>query len=212
MSLKTELILVFPSKYADFEGVIDSKQTMEYLEQWRDKLCFMPRYMAEEWPEWKQLIPYILVTDGEKYFVTKRTNKGGEERLHNLYSLGIGGHIDIWDSIYGLMDEIEFPAYAAIPVGTYREFTEELLIDEGSIQHGDFEILGLLNDNSSEVSRVHIALVTRVIVPDRKVRVRENDKLIGQWMTLREIGEVYEDLESWSQIVYDEMIFDTEEA
>ena len=55
---------------------------------------FMPRAEAEERPDYKQIIPYVILLQGDKVFVTRRLNKGGEARLHGRISIGIGGHIN----------------------------------------------------------------------------------------------------------------------
>lgn len=50
--------------------------------------------------EYVQLIPYLILfyttDEGEttKYLAYKRGESGNESRLHNLYSIGLGGHID----------------------------------------------------------------------------------------------------------------------
>lgn len=55
---------------------------------------FLPRPQAEEDPSYRQIIPYALVRHAQKFFLMRRTKGGGEARLHNLYTLGVGGHIN----------------------------------------------------------------------------------------------------------------------
>ena len=50
---------------------------------------FMPRAEAEERPDYKQIIPYVILLQGDKVFVTRRLNKGGEARLHGRISIGM---------------------------------------------------------------------------------------------------------------------------
>ena len=54
---------------------------------------FMPRDEAEQRPDYKQIIPYVILRRGDEVFVTRRLSKGGEARLHGKISIGIGGHI-----------------------------------------------------------------------------------------------------------------------
>ena len=53
---------------------------------------FMPRDEAEQRPDYKQIIPYVILRRGDEVFVTRRLSKGGEARLHGKISIGIGGH------------------------------------------------------------------------------------------------------------------------
>src|SRR3990170_7918952 len=48
---------------------------------------------VESDPSWKQIIPYLVLRDGERLFLMRRTRAGGDERLHELYTIGIGGHV-----------------------------------------------------------------------------------------------------------------------
>ena len=59
---------------------------------------FRPRSEAEVDPSWKQLIPYLLLRDGERIFLMRRTKAGGDERLHDRYTIGVGGHVNPEDS------------------------------------------------------------------------------------------------------------------
>ncbi len=54
---------------------------------------FLPRPAAEVDPSYKQIIPYVSILRGDQVFATRRLSKGGENRLHGLVSLGVGGHI-----------------------------------------------------------------------------------------------------------------------
>lgn len=62
-----------------------------------------PRPLAETTRAWKQLIPYCLLTCGDRAegdlaaFAVQRTRGQSEGRLHGSWSLGIGGHIDELD-------------------------------------------------------------------------------------------------------------------
>ena len=46
---------------------------------------------------WKQVIPYLVLRDDERYFLMRRTKAGGDARLHDRYSIGIGGHLNPGD-------------------------------------------------------------------------------------------------------------------
>ena len=69
-----------------------------FLDAARDHGEFRPRAEAEADPSWKQIIPYLLLRDGERIFLMRRTRAGGDERLHDRYTIGIGGHVNPEDA------------------------------------------------------------------------------------------------------------------
>jgi predicted NUDIX family phosphoesterase len=82
-----------------------------------------------------------------------------------------------------------------------REWEEEVIYD------GSFEakLIGLLNDESSPVSKVHLGVVFLVDGSSPNIAIRETDKLAGELLTLEEMRIYYLGMESWSQMVYDRL-------
>jgi predicted NUDIX family phosphoesterase len=163
-----------------------------YQEVIRERSFFMPRAEVEEDPSYQQIIPYVVFRHGDRYFLTRRLRASTEKRLRQLYSLGVGGHINPGDLEQGdpIMD------------GLRREFEEEVVYS-GSIEA---TLLGLINDDSSPVSKVHLALAFLVEGSSPEITIRETNKLAGELLTLEEMRMYYLEMESWSQIVYDELI------
>lgn len=147
---------------------------------------FMDRPIAEESPAWKQLIPYVVVRDGERVFLMERTDAGGDPRLHRKASIGVGGHLNP-------ADESADP----LNVGLQREWAEELHAD----WEPDFRLLGLLNDDSNPVGSVHLGVVFEVEANGRPVAVRETEKLSGRFVTPEQVRAAWDRLETWSQLV-----------
>jgi predicted NUDIX family phosphoesterase len=147
---------------------------------------FLDRPVAEEDPSHKQLIPYVVVRDGERIFLTERTTAGGDARLHGKASIGVGGHLNPVDQ-----------GEDALTDGLRREWNEELIVDWVP----GFRLVGLINDDSNPVGSVHLGVVFTVEANGREVAVRERDKLIGRWATLDELRSVWDRLETWSQLV-----------
>ena len=152
----------------------------------------MPRYLAETDPTHKQLVGYTLLRQvgTDRIFVTERI--AGDHRLIGKCSLGTGGHVE--------PDE-------AILTSIFRELEEEVGIQLKDASN--FDILGFIYDDSSEVNSVHFGIVPLITVPEQvHVTVRETDKLRGHWMcvesvkALRDAGR----LESWSEIVFDALL------
>ncbi len=146
---------------------------------------YRPRDEAEEDPTWKQVIPYLLLRDGGRIFLMRRTKAGGDARLHERWSIGVGGHL-------GPEDE-------SIEAGLQREFREELVAD----WQPQLRLLGLLNDDRTPVGRVHLGIVFETDAAGREVSVRETHKLSGAFAELPEVRRGYERLETWSQLLFD---------
>jgi predicted NUDIX family phosphoesterase len=152
---------------------------------------YLDRPLAEESPQWKQLIPYVVVRDGPLTFLMERTSAGGDPRLHRKASIGVGGHLNP-------VDHGQDPLMA----GLAREWAEEL--EAG--WEPEFHLLGLLNDDSNPVGSVHLGVVFEVDAGGRPVHVRETDKLSGRMADASEVAAAWDRLETWSQLVAAELL------
>ena len=146
---------------------------------------YEPRPAMEVDPSFKQIIPYLVLRDGECYFLMRRTKAGGDARLHDRWSIGVGGHVDEGDE--------------DLAGGLRREWHEELVADF----EPTFTPYALLNDDTTEVGAVHLGVVILAEAEGRPVSVRETDKLSGTFATPAEVAAGAEHLETWSRIVFD---------
>lgn len=146
---------------------------------------FRPRSDVEDDPSFKQVIPYLCLRDGALVYLMRRTRAGGDPRLHDRWSIGVGGHVNPGDD--GPLG------------GLLREWREE--IDADFVPR--FEAVGLLNDDDDPVGAVHLGLVFSADTGGRRVGIRETDKLSGRFATLDEVGQVADRLETWSRLLYD---------
>lgn len=160
-------------------------------------LRFMPRPQAEEDPAFKQIIPYVLMTDGETYLTYVRGRKAGEQRLVGRRSLGIGGHINPADDL-PLFDADYRAAYRA---AVEREVAEEVVVESTPPDR----MVALLNDDSTPVGRVHLGIVHYWRFARLDVRKREQVITQLSYMTLPELRAVHDSLESWSQLCLDHL-------
>jgi predicted NUDIX family phosphoesterase len=151
---------------------------------------FVPRPEAENDPAYKQIIPYALIAFEETVLHYVRGKKAGEQRLVAKGSIGIGGHMNETDESLFALDE---QAYRA---GVEREVNEEIKIDT------PFEdrIVALLNDDSTEVGRVHLGIVHIFKLKEPNVQKREAMITGVTFLTKEELMACRESLESWSQI------------
>ncbi len=166
-----------------------------YLEVFlrRENNFFAPRSTAETDPSLKQIIPYAVFTHGGKILRYVRGGKSGEKRLVAKASIGIGGHIN--DSDEGLFAFNE----DAYRIAVEREINEELRLEGGFTDR----VVGLINDDSNEVGRVHLGVVHCVELASAAVTPGEAAIARLEFVTPDSLIAEREDLETWSQIVAD---------
>jgi len=176
-----------------FQGL--QRDADRYIESFmrRQNNFFLPRSRAEQDPEFKQIIPYVVFTFGDTILRYVRGAKSGEKRLVAKASIGIGGHInDSDESLFSFDKE-------AYRTAVHREVAEELRFE------GRWEdrVAALINDDSTEVGQVHLGVVH--VVHLRNDAVRAGEKAIGDLRFLRpeELRQQRDKLETWSQIVLD---------
>jgi predicted NUDIX family phosphoesterase len=188
----TEQVLVLPRDQVpggcDFIGLREAGDAdmAELRQAVAEHGRYLDRPVAEESPAWKQLIPYVVVRDGELTFLMERTSAGADSRLHRKASIGVGGHLNP-------VDAGEDPLRG----GLRREWAEELTAD----WEPQFQLLGLLNDDTNPVGSVHLGVVFQVDAAGRPVQVRETDKLSGRMADASDVAAAWERLETWSQLV-----------
>ena len=191
-----EHILVIPESFIASIGKIEGfeKDVDRFLKPilGSDQLSFQPRGPMEVDPNYKQLIPYVLMeyTDGDgeiHLFTYTRGGGGGESRLHAKRSVGIGGHISREDAD---------GAGELYETGMRRELAEEVRL---SSQYTEQRV-GLIYDPSSEVGQVHLGVVHVFKLTDPKVDSNEEDLAEGGFVSVAKLREENDRLETWSQL------------
>ena len=152
---------------------------------------FMPRSKAEENPQYKQLIPYVIMTHNGKYLTYVRGKRAGETRLVGNRSIGIGGHINPIDNEMPLFDTDYRQMYLA---AVQREVAEEVALETTYTDR----IVALLNDESNEVGSVHLGVVHYWTLDAPKVTRREQMITQIAFMTPDELHQVKDSMETWS--------------
>lgn len=182
-----EDVLVVPRKYifaqqSSWHGI--NQEIFEACVQTTNEhKCFIPREIAETDPAYKQIIPYMVFQFEDKYFVMQRKKTAGEQRLASLFSLGIGGHIRKED----MTDD-------SIYTWAKREFEEEVNYS-GNLE---IENLGVLNDDSTEVGKVHLGLLLLLKGDNGDISIKDEHKS-GKLMTLEECKAMVGSFETWSK-------------
>jgi len=199
-AVATEHVLVVPTSVfhalGHFQGF--TGDTDRYLRGLLDPqhTSYQPRAAMEQDPGYKQLIPYVIFRhrDGqgrELLFGYTRGNGQGEARLHAKRSIGVGGHISADDAAAALA--LENSAYDE---GMRRELAEEVTIDTPCRSR----LVGLINDDETEVGRVHLGVVHLLDVDRPAVRPREADLLDAAFRPIDQLLADLPHFETWSQI------------
>jgi len=137
----------------------------------------------------------LVIRCGDRYLHYTRGKSGGESRLHAKGSIGIGGHINDGDSHAAHFDS------AAYNRAVERELHEELVMPPG---YGN-TVAALLNDDSTEVGRVHLGVVHLIDVETPEIEAREDAIRDIEFVGAEELKARRERLEVWSQIVLDSL-------
>src|SRR5665213_99776 len=197
MAIADENVLVFPRSLFERLGVFQgfNADVDRYLPTILDSKnnSFQPRVLAETDSTFKQIIPYVVVTDGKSILHYVRGKKAGEQRLVAKGSIGIGGHINEEDHTFFAF------GLQAFQDAVKREVCEELAIP------GDFNAhpVGLINDDSTEVGRVHFGVVHVLFCTPEQVKKNEQIITLVEFIPIEELKAKREQMESWSQLCLD---------
>ena len=176
------------------------KGNSEVLKRIVQNGLFLKRSELEEDPSFKQIIPYAIISSKDSFYLFRRTSGQTEKRLHNKFSLGVGGHMNPDDSVKPkeqyLIDELK------------RELFEEVKLLNGCLIE-DIEFIGFINDDTIPVGRVHIGLLYNIHVSNKELYINETDKMTADWIDKSSLAEFYEGMETWSKIIFDFYIQDT---
>lgn len=151
---------------------------------------FIDRDLAEHDPNYKQLIPYVVLRFGDVVFTYARGAASTEERLVAKRSIGVGGHIEPEDI------GIEGVGRAAYVSGAKREVSEEVLLDTTYTER----VVAIINDDSNAVGRVHLGIVHLWDLARPAVTPLESKIVSAGFVGIDELRRVRHSLESWSAI------------
>lgn len=197
--MKEEMILVVRRALFDSLGAFQgfSANVDRYLPSLldRENNFFAARSSAETDPTLKQIIPYALIVSAGKILRYRRGKSSGEQRLVAKYSVGIGGHMNDQDE--GLF-ALDHQAYLA---GVQREIDEEVQIAAPR----SHRIVGLINDDSTEVGQVHLGVVHVLQIDAPEATKRESAITQVEFLTPSQLETDRELLEGWSQICLDHL-------
>jgi predicted NUDIX family phosphoesterase len=188
---EVEQVLVVPTVMFHELGYFQGFNTnvAPYLKTLLDPayVSYRPRDKMETDPSFKQLIPYCIFRFEDQLFHYQRGKLQGEGRLHSKRSIGVGGHISTQDRNLSSSPYLE---------AMRREIEEEIYLD---CAHQD-TCVGLLNDDETEVGRVHLGIVHIFDLDAPKVRPREKSMLMAGFASSEELIRDLDQFETWSQL------------
>lgn len=170
------------SKISELENNIRSNQ--EYFQEWE----------LENRPEYKQIVTYCILFDGDSKKVFSYIRGGKEPRLKDKLSIGIGGHIHRLETKGDI-----------IRSNIMRKVEQEVGV---GIRVVKLEQLGYINCEDIPVDKDHFALLfLKEVWGERDIKVKSSDLLEGKFRSQYEIEELMQkhEFEDWSRIAYDEL-------
>jgi predicted NUDIX family phosphoesterase len=188
----------YPQGFVPFGAPEDCAR---FLAPLADHGFFVERRHAERSPSLKQIIPYTVVLVSGEVLLLTRKKAGGERRLHDKLSIGVGGHLEPVDAAACPDTRVAGTGHPIVDAGSARELREELDVEGAA----DLRAVGLLNDDSNAVGAVHVGLV-QVLTVDGSVQVREREALDGRFASPAELCALRRqgaNFESWSAMLVD---------
>lgn len=196
MILAVERIYLFEDERLTFQGIVTDKNRVRVFMKKFRKYIEVRRGDAEVDSQWKQMIPYAVIRRGEEVFLYKRLKAGGEPRLHDQLSIGIGGHMNRINDIRGFN--------GVLMLNFYRELGEELDILSSQRHPIEPKVVGIINDDHGDAGLYHIGILLVYDLPEHsEVSVRETDELEGYWVRIKDLQKapLLNHLENWSKMV-----------
>lgn len=197
-TVDVEQVLVVPTELLHSLGYFQgfTSDVARYFDELSspEHTSYRPRDEMEQDPSYKQLIPYVIfrwqAPDGSTHLFQYTRGKGqGEKRLHSKRSVGIGGHICADDQT----SQLDLDPYEE---GMQRELSEEVEVATNYVESQ----VGLINDDETEVGKVHLGVVHIFDVENPVVRPREEDIADSGFEPVEQLMQSLDEFESWSQI------------
>lgn len=201
INYRTSRVLVFPAEKLNsigyFHGI--NRDYKKYFENLlTPNVSFqMPRVQAESDSKFKQVISYIIIKykDSLLRFTRGKLISLEKKNLYQSYSIGFGGHVEGIDMTLFNFDDLGYSN------SVKRELREEIGINsnyDGSPKKN--RMIGVLNDDSSDLGRNHFAFIQ--ILELSEPNFRKSEKSINElsFIGIPNIAEEFLNYEYWSQL------------
>jgi predicted NUDIX family phosphoesterase len=156
-----------------------------------DALWLGPRSWLETDENYRQLVSYVTFRCERSVLVYRRTQKGGERRLHGRLSVGVGGHVNVTDvtSHDGAID-----ISATLKRACAREIAEELAC--GAIKK--LQTVGVIKETATPVSRVHLGVVVECWLASPEVKLLDPGLTDAKFHPTSDLAQLVDQMETWS--------------
>lgn len=204
----SEDVLAFPTRLLKqagwFHGV--RRDFQRYLPLLNAKsTTVLPRIEAETNLAYKQVISYVIIRRRGAVLRFVRGNYTSVQSfLKGRLCIGFGGHVQGGDRT--LFDENDSGYLNSV----IREITEELKLEPALVNDDNLQFIGVLNDDSSLVGKLHFAFVHLLdldaLSEDLSAKTLKRERSINQlrFIPLRRLGDDYERYEYWSKLCIQE--------
>ncbi len=151
---------------------------------------FVLRSEAETDDSKKQIIPYIILQTHDLKRTAIYNRQGSEQRLHDLWSIGIGGHINPEDN-HQQTDSFQ----KILMAGMTRELNEELAHQP---QNDVLDFLGVISEEQTDVGKVHLGAVFRILTDTPDKYSPGSELFQFKWKNTKDLENL--NLELWSKL------------
>lgn len=178
--VKTDLL--FPNGVWEGFREVDFQKTKDIIATHGK---YLERKFAETDSSWQQIITQVILLSNKKIFYTRIPQTGSEGRLHDMWHIFLGGHINDFDE--GIDEAVE------------REFNEEINY-KGKIVNKTF--FGIVKLKTPEVNSVHTGLVF-IYEGDSEAfePTGDNGLIDGKFVELTELVKYSDRMTYWTKIV-----------
>ena len=215
-----EFVLVIPRTELEAQGInFSGVQKVDITKFTPENFGFLPRELIDNKSTKSiaigyllpQVLPYFIIKDA-KGRILSYNRKGKEKGLLGKNSIGVGGHIDLTDSLRPEVLDINEPVALSlahstdikeiIQSGLKRELKEEIGLT--LLQDIDFDFTIAINTDPT--SNVHIALVATIVVESFDELTPNPDEFLEvKYLTFEELLQRSKEVEyePWSQLIID---------
>lgn len=202
---KTEMVVCLPThvlKALEINGAksVNHNELLQKLDVVSEQYVIASRTVVEEQPSLRQLIPYVIVKNVQGEVLCYKRKGGNEKRLEDLYSIGIGGHVNLLDVSPNLKTGL-IQIKETLRANIQREIKEELKNELMVLESFNSRFIGFLALSDTKVDQVHLGLVAEIIIDKNVIRLDNSNTEEGlvniSWVKPEELKQL--NLESWSR-------------
>jgi predicted NUDIX family phosphoesterase/dephospho-CoA kinase len=194
-------VLVFPTRHLSeighFHGI--RRDFQPFVERLLDPKIsfFMKRVDAEGTSDFKQIVSYVIIRYQDEILCFTRgkiTNIG--DYLDGQYSIGFGGHVEERSDFLPLFPAADLGYTNAV----VRELEEEIIGLSVDVARAEESIVGVLNDDSTQLGRRHFAIIHLLDIEEPYVKKGEISVNDLRFVKISNLANEFAGYEYWSKL------------